>query len=709
MNSSGSGLSFRSQAGLLFLLLAALITLGADSLPVAAAELERDLRSEMLIDADHFKLRLPEVKTLQEWEARKEVLRQKYLLSCGLWPQPEKCALNARIFDERRGKGFRVAKVYFESLPGYLATGNLYRPAEGNGPFPAVICPHGHWRYGRLTNTEKGSLPGRYIDFARMGFVVLSIDMVGFNDCFQLPHDPYKSLAQLKADKPLPWEPRRYRADFNFPIAELYGLSLGGLQVWNCIRAVDFLCSLPEVDTTRIGATGASGGASQTISLMVLDPRIKVAAPVNIIGAAKHPGCRCENMPGLWVDASTIECAATFAPRPLILISATEDPWTNSFPTREMPIFKKYYSLYGAEDMVKNVHIEGGHNYNAASRAAVYEWFCKHLKAPGKPIRNPAPVAPEMKELGDLRVFPDKILPENAISGLEVISNWKAESEKLFQVNLPRSAADLDEFAATFGKALSLLLHLDHPEPDEIISRKAGTRALGGLSHEKLLIGRRGKGDCVNLEIVSAGRASKGTLVLVRPAERGGVFMPGGGGFKPSFKTLAVKDYRICRVGGYASGELSIPKKIWDSYSWPRAYNRSNQLNGIQDILTTLYYVKKTWPDDRITLAGVGRCGLLTAFAGAVFGGADRVLIDLNGTDPGYDGELVSLLPVGSIKRVGDFRTAAILLMRNKLTLINASPTFDGDWYKKQAALLGLEANLELRLDEKVSWVVDLL
>jgi len=105
----------------------------------------------------------------------------------------------------------------------------------------------------------------------------------------------------------------------------------------------------------------------------------------------------------------------------------------------------------------------------------------------------------------------------------------------------------------------------------------------------------------------------------------------------------------------------------------------------------------------------MGSCGLLTAFAGAVFGEAQKVLIDLNGIDPGYDGELLRLLPVGAIKRVGDFRTAEILLMRKDLTLLNASPTFDSEWYTKQAAKLGLSENLELRLEEKLNLVTDLL
>ena len=73
-----------------------------------------------------------------------------------------------------------------------------------------------------------------------------------------------------------------------------------------------------------------------------------------------------------------------------------------------------------------------------------------------------------------------------------------------------------------------------------------------------------------------------------------------------------------------------------------------------------------------------------------------RVILDLNGTDPGYDGQLLRLMPVGSLKRIGDFRTAMIMLMQQKVVVANPGPTFDSDWYQEQAARLGLEDNLSI-------------
>jgi len=74
-------------------------------------------------------------------------------------PLPTRTPLHANIFDESRHPGYRVSKVYFESLPGFYVTGNLYQP-EGDGPFPAVLSAHGHWTYGRLEHSALRLWPG---------------------------------------------------------------------------------------------------------------------------------------------------------------------------------------------------------------------------------------------------------------------------------------------------------------------------------------------------------------------------------------------------------------------------------------------------------------------------------------------------------------------------------------------------------------------
>ena len=127
----------------------------------------------------------PKYQSAETWKARAAYLREHILASAGLLPMPERTALNPEIFGEVKRQDYTVSKVYFESLPGFFVTGNLYRPI-GDGPFPAILSAHGHWPYGRLENTPVASVPGRAITLARQGFVVFSHDMIGYNDSRQL-------------------------------------------------------------------------------------------------------------------------------------------------------------------------------------------------------------------------------------------------------------------------------------------------------------------------------------------------------------------------------------------------------------------------------------------------------------------------------------------------------------------------------------------
>ena len=294
----------------------------------------------------------PTAPSLDAWKVRAAYLREHILAAAGLMPMPEKTPLAANVFGELRRSDYLVSKVYFESLPGFFVTGNLYRP-HGDGPFPAILSPHGHWNYGRLEHTPLASVPGRAISLARQGFVVFTYDMIGYNDSRQLVH----------------------RA-FGGPRENLWGLSMAGLQLWNSIRAVDFLESLPYVKRDAIGATGASGGGTQTFLLAAVDDRIAAAAPVNMISLHMQGGCLCENIPNLRLNTNNVEIAATIAPRPLLMVSATGD-WTKNTMEQEFPAMRNFYSLFGAADRVHGVRFDAPHNYNQESREAMYAFMTR--------------------------------------------------------------------------------------------------------------------------------------------------------------------------------------------------------------------------------------------------------------------------------------------------------------------------------------------
>ncbi len=124
----------------------------------------------------------------EAWLERAQFLRKQILAAAGLLPLPEKPPVRAEVFGQIERDGYSIEKVLLETYPGFWLGGNLYRPRGRQGPFPAVVSPHGHWSYGRLENTDLASIPARGINLARQGFVVFTYDMVGYDDTTQFPH-----------------------------------------------------------------------------------------------------------------------------------------------------------------------------------------------------------------------------------------------------------------------------------------------------------------------------------------------------------------------------------------------------------------------------------------------------------------------------------------------------------------------------------------
>ena len=369
----------------------------------------------------------PSFATGEAWIARARYVREHVLASAGLLPMPARTPLNPVVFDEVRHADYTVAKVYFESLPGFFVTGNLYRPI-GPGPFPAVLSPHGHWTNGRLEHGAVTSGPGRAIGLARMGFVVFAHDMIGYDDSRQLTHA------------------------FGGRLEGLWGLSLGGLQLWNSIRALDFLETLPDVRRGGFGVTGESGGGTQTFLLGAVDDRVAVAAPVNMISLHMQGGCLCENLPGLRLDLSNLEIAAAMAPRPLLMISATGD-WTNETLEVEYPATRRIYGLLDADSRVRAVRMNAEHNYNKDSREAMYAWMARWLQqAPDAPSRPEKDFTPD--KVTDLLVFYGRPLPDGAVTADVLTARWIAAAKAQLATADPQILGTALRHALGYGAAL---------------------------------------------------------------------------------------------------------------------------------------------------------------------------------------------------------------------------------------------------------------
>ncbi len=349
-------------------------------------------------------LPLPAFRSLAAWQQRKTFLREQILISAGLSPMPVKTPLNAQIFGKIQEKDYTIEKVLIEPLPGFYLGGNLYRPRNGKARHPGILNPHGHWPYGRLENQPLYSGPSFGISLARQGYVVFAYDMVGYTDTIQLPHR------------------------FGSPEQRLWSFGPLGLQLWDSIRSLDFLASLDDVDATRVGIAGASGGGTQAFLLAAVDDRIQFASPVNMVSAIMQGGDLCENAPGLRIDTSNVEIAAMFAPKPMLLVSATGD-WTHNVPTEEYPAIKRIYDLYGQADHVEVVQIKEKHNFNEPSREAVYRFLAE--QNPGlSDVTELTEHDISVPMIQEMAVLSDRTLPADALDLDGVFRLWQQNAEE---------------------------------------------------------------------------------------------------------------------------------------------------------------------------------------------------------------------------------------------------------------------------------------
>lgn len=617
-----------------------------------------------------------------EWLERAAFVRDHILVSCGLWPMPEKQPLNPKVFGRIERDGYSVEKVFFESYPGFFVTGNLYRPLGKKEPFPGVLCPHGHAGRGRLQNDDSGSCPGRCINLARQGYVVFAYDMVGYNDSSQMKH----SFAD-----------------------ELWGTSLMGLQLWDSIRSVDFIMSLPEVDPTRIACTGESGGGTQTFTLMAVDDRIKAAAPVCMISAHFQGGCECENAPLLRLNTCNVEIASLMAPRPLILVSATGD-WTKNNPTVEYPDIRSVYELFGAASEVASVQFDAGHNYNKDSREAVYAWFGKWmLGIPEAEKLKEEPFVVEKDQ--DLRVFTDeRPRPANALTADGLKAYLVTSAKKQLENLKPADAVALEKFQKVMSVAMKHTLSASVPAKDEIVVETLSLTPHKDMTAARLVIGRKGKGEAIPLVVLLPHSASpeKPSTVIVHPDGKNAV-VEMGKPLPPLVTSLLEGGSSVVAMDCFQVGELKKGERKRAANHW-LTYNRTDCALRVQDILTVIGYVRSRNDVSAVNLVGLKEAGIWCLLANAIAPNVRRTAVDLNGfSDDRAAWEGDNLIP--GILRAGGGRIAAALCVPQEILLYNGQGKFPTDFatlaYQagKRPRSLGIEDG-SLSGTEIAQWVL---
>src|ERR1051325_793765 len=334
---------------------------------------------------------LADLGTLDDWLSRRDQYQQQLLGMLGLWPLPERSDLKPAITGRAEADSFLVENLQFQSVPGLYVTANLYLPKRLAKPAPAIlyVCGHGPVIKDGVSYGNKVAYQHHGAWFAQNGYICLIIDTLQLGEIQGLHHGTYREGMWW-------WNARGYTP--------------AGVEAWNGIRALDYLCTRAEVDTNCFGVTGRSGGGAYSWTIAALNQRVKVAAPVagitdlqnHVVDGTVEGHCDCMFMVNTY-RWDYPQVAALVAPRPLLICNTDND---SIFPLdgviRLHAKVRKIYQLYGAKTNLGLLISEGPHKDTQDLQLPVFRWFNRHLKGEDPRIEM---AATKLFQPEELRVF----------------------------------------------------------------------------------------------------------------------------------------------------------------------------------------------------------------------------------------------------------------------------------------------------------------
>lgn len=318
-------------------------------------------------------------------EAYQQSLRAYFLEQLG--PLPERTPLNAHVVGQGEGDGYRYEKVLFESRPNFHVTAVLFLPKK-QGPFPGVLVPCGHSANGKAYESYQRAC----ILLARNGLAAFIYDPIGQGERLQFPEKDGKTSPGSTTEHMLTGVG-----------CILLGANTAAYRIWDGMRALDYLTSRPDIDSTRIGCTGNSGGGTLTSYLMALDPRIVCAAP----------GCYLTSFARLLEEAGPQDAEQNIfgqiahgmdhadyimmrAPKPTLMLTATEDFFDIRGAWDSYRDAKRLYTKLGFPERVDLVEANEKHGFTKPLRTAMVRWMRRWLLGVDDAITEPDfPVLPD--------------------------------------------------------------------------------------------------------------------------------------------------------------------------------------------------------------------------------------------------------------------------------------------------------------------------
>jgi dienelactone hydrolase len=305
--------------------------------------------------------RLAAITTSAQLDAELAVTRRKLLRSLDLDLSQPRRTPGIKRAGELDFPEYRVEKLILESSPGVPVTCTVYVPKQGPARKPALLVPHGH------SGRDRPVYQNGYQRLAKAGFIVLAKDGWGKQERRATGHGAEGGQLFLT------------------------GGSLLSLELWDNVRCVDYLLSRPDVDGERVGMVGLSGGGSQTLYTMAIEPRLRAGSPTCAVTTfradlADTTMCVCE----LNADLLTLGDHGLFLalayPRPMLVVNGTRDP---IFPiagaraaTRQA---RRLYGVGGQAARLQFAEFDTVHDWSDPMLTLQIGWFRKQFGLPELP------------------------------------------------------------------------------------------------------------------------------------------------------------------------------------------------------------------------------------------------------------------------------------------------------------------------------------
>jgi Acetyl xylan esterase (AXE1) len=408
--------------------------------------------------------RFAAVKNKGDLEVLSSSLRQAFLMLLGELPERHGVPPVQKT-GTIEADDYVIEKLVFESLPGYFVSALLYKPRKITTPAPGVLSPCGHATTGKAA----GPYQILHINLAKRGYVVLTYDPVGQGERSEF------------------WDAAKGRSRFNLICGEhavlgnplyLLGTNLARYRIWDGLRGLDYLTSLPEVDTSKIGCVGNSGGGTLTAYIAALDTRVSaVAIGCYITTLRRRMGNRIQQDPDADPEQDIVGFVsegidhagllAMIAPRPTLLGFARLDFFPIEGARETFDEARRLYEVAGVGDRIDRVEAAERHGLSLPLRTATYEWFGRWLS-------------------GNREAVPATEFPVSPRSAQELLVCKDGQVSRSFQSRplLPLALEEFDGKKRPERIPLRRLLNLDTDRADP---KTAQISALSGRSRTAVL------------------------------------------------------------------------------------------------------------------------------------------------------------------------------------------------------------------------------